>query len=713
MKSVHLLILLAIAVYLFFSLVYIRLPGLEYDELLFVNAALGDIDGTFIEWEPKVLGRKIPLMLMSYIGAAKAFLYAPVFHLFGVSAVTVRLPVVLIGLVTVLVTYALVRRMLGRKPALLSLLLFASDPTFIFANRLDWGPVSLMMALKMSALYFLWRWLTEGRLRLLGIAAFLMGVGVYDKAVFVWFVAALVPSLLLCFRPGIWKAFRPSALAIAVAGFFAGSLPLVAYNIAVPLGTLRNEKLVTRDWRESLRYRESLFRMTFDGSGVYNLINHEDEGEPAARPGQIPGNRFDALVGALARLNPAGGSFTPAALLLAVALILILWGAGRLQRAREALFFICLLVFIAAFICLTEQATGPHHVIMLYPLPHILIAYAVSELSRLGSARLKERIPYLTTTIAIFCLVPLLLAEITVDARYLYAFRIRGGYGAWSDAIYQLADYWRQERDKTFLLMDWGFSTQLLALSQGQIKKEESFVRLTDAPDEEKIARMQPLLAGIGTLLVFHIPPFETYPLYNLFKLALGRYSLEGRLVKTFCQKDGRPIYAVYEVVRPEVEAYLKKGNFFYLREAEQWDAKSGGELDLKEGASRNQALGLFWGENLSDFTLYRFTAPRRLADVRFYVLYAFEGQGTHQYNIFLDANFVDSLVLPPTPGYGYTPKEWRLAETRLGDIGAGPHELKIAPARDYQIVNLDYFYLCEGEFQFDTVSPVPPARPK
>jgi hypothetical protein len=165
--------------------------------------------------------------------------------------------------------------------------------------------------------------------------------------------------------------------------------------------------------------------------------------------------------------------------------------------------------------------------------------------------------------------------------------------------------------------------------------------------------------------------------------------------------------------VRPEVEAYLKKGNFFYLREAEQWDAKSGGELDLKEGASRNQALGLFWGENLSDFTLYRFTAPRRLADVRFYVRYAFEGQGTHQYNIFLDANFVDSLVLPPTPGYGYTPKEWRLAETRLGDIGAGPHELKIAPARDYQIVNLDYFYLCEGEFQFDTVSPVPPARPK
>jgi hypothetical protein len=69
--------------------------------------------------------------------------------------------------------------------------------------------------------------------------------------------------------------------------------------------------------------------------------------------------------------------------------------------------------------------------------------------------------------------------------------------------------------------------------------------------------------------------------------------------------------------------------------------------------------------------------------------------------------------VLPPTPGYGYTSEEWRLAKTRLGSLGAGPHELRIAPARDYQIVNLDYFYLCEGEFRLDTVSPAPPVERK
>ncbi|MFH1573839.1 MAG: hypothetical protein ABIG68_07625 [Acidobacteriota bacterium] len=38
---------LAVISYLFFSTAWISLPGLEYDETLFVNAALGNIDGRF------------------------------------------------------------------------------------------------------------------------------------------------------------------------------------------------------------------------------------------------------------------------------------------------------------------------------------------------------------------------------------------------------------------------------------------------------------------------------------------------------------------------------------------------------------------------------------------------------------------------------------------------------------------------------------------
>src|SRR5690606_14881322 len=54
-------------------------PGPLYDEILFVNAALGGIDGSFVH--STVLG--VPFMLMSYVGALKAWLHAPVFALFG------------------------------------------------------------------------------------------------------------------------------------------------------------------------------------------------------------------------------------------------------------------------------------------------------------------------------------------------------------------------------------------------------------------------------------------------------------------------------------------------------------------------------------------------------------------------------------------------------------------------------------------------------
>jgi 4-amino-4-deoxy-L-arabinose transferase-like glycosyltransferase len=144
-KPRHFWIGSAVALHLFFSLVYLDLPGLQYDELLFVNAAMGNVDGTFVAWQVQILGKKLPIMLMEYIGALKALLYAPIFKLFGMSPATVCLPVILIGLITLLVTYAFVQRIFGRWVAVITLLLLATDPTFIFSNKLDWGPVSLMI----------------------------------------------------------------------------------------------------------------------------------------------------------------------------------------------------------------------------------------------------------------------------------------------------------------------------------------------------------------------------------------------------------------------------------------------------------------------------------------------------------------------------------------------------------------------------------------
>jgi hypothetical protein len=65
----------------------IHSPGLYYDELLFVPAAMGRHEAfqtPYGSW----LG--LPIMIFPYIGALKAWIYAPIFRLFGVSALTIR-----------------------------------------------------------------------------------------------------------------------------------------------------------------------------------------------------------------------------------------------------------------------------------------------------------------------------------------------------------------------------------------------------------------------------------------------------------------------------------------------------------------------------------------------------------------------------------------------------------------------------------------------
>jgi 4-amino-4-deoxy-L-arabinose transferase-like glycosyltransferase len=260
-------IFLALGLYLFFSLTYLTLPGPQYDETNFVNAAMGKEHAAFCLWEPEIFGRRLPLMIMSYIGAVKPALYAPIFKLFGGNATTVRLPVVVVGFFTLLISYALFRRMFDRRTAVISLLLFATDPTFIFGNKLDWGPVSLMLFLEMASLYFVWRWIEEGNRRFLAIAGLLLGLGLYNKIIFGWFLAALFTSLLLFFRDDLRQLLRPRQLACFVPAFVLGCLPLIAFNIHVPMGTFKHRTHFSSLDIQTLRMRYYLFRGTLGGDG--------------------------------------------------------------------------------------------------------------------------------------------------------------------------------------------------------------------------------------------------------------------------------------------------------------------------------------------------------------------------------------------------------------------------------------------------------------
>ena len=118
----------------------IELPGLYMDEADFVNAARGGPDNTMIYMR---LG-SVPLLIMPYLGALKGWVYAPVFWLFGVSALTIRLPAILIAALTLLIFFQLMQSRVGSFWAIIATWLMAVDPANLFTSRLDWGPTVLM-----------------------------------------------------------------------------------------------------------------------------------------------------------------------------------------------------------------------------------------------------------------------------------------------------------------------------------------------------------------------------------------------------------------------------------------------------------------------------------------------------------------------------------------------------------------------------------------
>jgi hypothetical protein len=89
----HYLVLLALSLYLVLAFIKICQPGIQYDEILFGNAARGVIDKSFVWYR---IGN-FPVLLMPYIGGLKAYLYYLIFKIFGVSAYTIRLPMIFLS----------------------------------------------------------------------------------------------------------------------------------------------------------------------------------------------------------------------------------------------------------------------------------------------------------------------------------------------------------------------------------------------------------------------------------------------------------------------------------------------------------------------------------------------------------------------------------------------------------------------------------------
>ncbi|HKU63107.1 MAG TPA: glycosyltransferase family 39 protein [Gemmatimonadales bacterium] len=500
-------------------------PGLDYDELLFVNAATGGENPSFIY--RRLFG--VPVLLMEYIGALKAYLYTPIFALFGVSAATIRWPAIVISMGSITLTYALARLSLPPMAAATAAALLALDPVFVLLTKVDYGPIALMVLLKLTALYCVYRSLATGSAALLWGAVAACALGLFDKLNFIWFVLALLPTTLLLFRPELASMYRRDGARLVAS---IGTLGLLV--LAVGLRHIAPLFLASQESDRGIIARIppllAGYAAAMDGRAVYQWLTESPLRHPTV-------------------INYA----TLAALLL---LGRAWWQRARTARSsprlpladRMVLGYGLLFVLIGAQIVITERAGGPHHMMMLSPFPLLLLTAALAELAGTPS-RLRRGA-------ALLLLGALALSDLRVTHAYAQVYqteeRLRPRL---SPVIYQLSAFLNSEEADRIIFVDWGMHNQAYALGTLRTRRACRDMWLTF---REPIlpGRSADLLArefGSGRVLVIMHPRSADSGVgaQDRFLQWADSHNLVLQPVRTFRDRGGRVLYQASVIQRP------------------------------------------------------------------------------------------------------------------------------------------------------------------
>jgi hypothetical protein len=353
----------------------------------------------------------------------------------------------------------------------------------------------------------------------------------------------------------------------------------------------------------------------------------------------------------------------------------------------------------------SPNANGPHHMMMIYPFVHVLVACAfyavIVEKHPIQTGPVWLKWPY--TILGISGLLLIIGTNLLVDARYLTSFAREGGRGVWSAAIYELADYAREHDEQTYVLMDWGFNTQMLLLSRGTIDRREVFWSLLDGRSEaEHRDTLYAWAQNSSATFVFHTPAYTIFdPPQQLFHQMLLEHGLHTEVVRVFNEGSGAPVYSLERVIGVGPDPVVA-APCVIERQAEAWDTKSGGTIDYKAAAVGGAALGGFWGLDTSDFVGYQFVLPKAAVNqASLFLSIATDALEPRDYRIFLDDVQRQVLTVHPTGGWGNTADEWAEVTVNLGSISAGTHHLTIRPSLANSVVNIDHWRLCDGEAAF------------
>jgi Dolichyl-phosphate-mannose-protein mannosyltransferase len=520
------------------GIVFIRYPGLQNDELFFAPPIF--VPQTAF-YAVRAFGAQIPLMVMSYTGALKTWIYAGVFSLWEPSRWSVRIPVLFVCLATIWLTWIWARMAAGKRVAIAAVALLGTDSLFLLSGVLDWGPVALQHLLMMSGLVAVTYFAKSGTRFALGLGFFLWGLGLWDKALMIWLLMGFAVAVICVYPRELKRRLSPATVAIALGAFVIGAAPLIWYNVDRHGETATANAAFSTD---SYILKLKVLGMSLDGSSLFAYLVDAD----AATPQRPPRGVVERVAFAIHRGfgTHKENWFLPALALAVISLPLL----RRSRLFRPMAFLLIASVVAWAQMFMTHNAGGgAHHAVLLWPMPILLVSMAIVAAA--------EAFPRYGSAVFVSIVSLLVIGNLLNENEYLTHFAIRGGIGGWTDAIYPLSG---SLDDATWVgTVDWGYANGLRVLHKGHIKlfNTSDYMPKTQGKSAS-IEELKGMVGNPGLLFVQHTESKQLIPHVN--DALRSRAEVLGyteRLEQRIRDSSGDPVFEIFRFERSPGGAHL------------------------------------------------------------------------------------------------------------------------------------------------------------
>lgn len=482
-RSFILLSLPALLVFISSGWILLQKLGLQSDEVMFI----------YDLWHPQsaaswgsIFNHRMPLMLMSYLGALKSWLYAPIFFFFDPGKESLRIPTLLLATGTIIICGIVAARIAGKTAAILLVWLLATDVTFLLTAVFDWGPVVLQNLLLAGGIFFVAEWWRRQRSEnwMLFLGSLLFGLALWDKALFLWNFSAMIVAVTILNPRAVLRTFRFKPLLLMALGLVLGAFPLLLFNLTGDRSTIGENAHLT--WRE-LAPKGKALEQAIDGVSAQIQLT---DFAVIARKGMHP----PAVV----------SSWRSACFLIALPLGLI-FSAPRLRRWIA---FFLLSAAIAWFqAAITINAGGSiHHIVLLWPFLYIALALSVTAIADAGNRWIAIGA---FTAVAILCLRGLQTIDRSSGNLSSYSNVVQ-----WANADKPLCDRLKEEGVKRVVAVDWGIANVIAAETADRVSViDETFELAARRFDKDRFFGC----TGQDCVIVAHAQGREIFPVATAF----------------------------------------------------------------------------------------------------------------------------------------------------------------------------------------------------